>query len=178
MGDVIIQKLDAVDQDQVGRFRMEDTEDLPLQIFIRRDARKSAAAHLTQTYVAKLTNSNEVIGYVSMMCAEVKLEQSYSIHDKPGADRFVFQPAVRIARLAVCNGWRRHEFRVGPRLLDIALAVILSNIQPHAGCRFIVLDAKRKSINFYERNGFRLLDTPTNRAAKSPLMFLDLKPVV
>ena len=178
MGDVIIQKLGAAGQDQVGRFRMEDPEDFPLQHFIRRDARKSAKAHLTQTYVAKLTANNHVIGYVSMMCAEVKLAKSYSIHDKPGADKYEFQPAVRIARLAVCDGWRRHKLRVGPQLLDIALAVILSNIQPYAGCRFIVLDAKRKSISFYERNGFRLLDTPTNRAATSPLMFLDLKPVV
>jgi ribosomal protein S18 acetylase RimI-like enzyme len=176
MGDVIIQKLDAAGQDQVSRFRMEDAEDRPLEIFIRRDARKSAAAHLTQTYVAKLTDSNKVIGYVSMMCAEIKLAQSYSIHDKPGADKFEYQPAVRIARLAVGNGWRRHELRFGPRLLSAAIGIILGNIQPHAGCRFIVLDAKKKSINFYERNGFRLLDTPTNREADSPLMFLDLKP--
>jgi hypothetical protein len=87
MGDVIIQKLDAAGQDQVSRFRMQDSVHNSLQIFIRRYARKSASAQLTQTYVAKTPGDTTVLGYVSLMCAEVKLDSSYQLEDKPGADR-------------------------------------------------------------------------------------------
>lgn len=103
---IIIKKLETADQDQVSRFRMANEDDKPLQIFIRRDARKSAAANLTQTYVAKIEGSRLVIGYVSIMCAEVALEKSYSIADKIGADRYEFQPAVRISRLAMIDDFR------------------------------------------------------------------------
>ena len=60
---VIIKKLEAANLDQVSRFRMGDEEDKGLQIFIRRDARKSAQANLTQTYVAKRDGEKKVIGY-------------------------------------------------------------------------------------------------------------------
>ncbi len=173
MGDVIIQKLDAAGQDQVSRFRMAD--DFDLQNFLRRHARKSAAAQLTTTYVAKVDGSNVVIGYVSLMCAEVKLEQSYSIQDKQGADHYVYQPAIRIARLAVCDNYRRHALKVGTKLLYTAIGIAVESIQPLIGCRFIVLDAKKKSIGFYEQKGFIVLDTPVNRAAESPTMFMDLR---
>jgi predicted GNAT family N-acyltransferase len=173
MGDVIVQKLDAAGQDKVSRFRMAD--DFDLQNFLRRHSRKSAAAQLTTTYVAKLEGSSVVIGYVSLMCAEVKLEQSYAIEDKQGADRYVYQPAVRIARLAVSDDFRGHALKVGTKLLYTAIGIAVDTIQPHIGCRFIVLDAKKKSIGFYEQNGFILLDTPVNRETESPTMFMDLR---
>lgn len=175
MGDVIIQKLDAAGQDQVRRFRMDDPEYQSLRIFIRSYARKSASAQLTQTYVAKTRGDSTVLGYVSLMCAEVKLDSSYQLEDKPGADRYEFQPAVRIARLAVCDGWRGHDVKVGTRLLDTAIGVAIGSIQPHIGCRFLVLDAKKQSIGFYQKSGFQLLDTPINRAATNPTMFMDIR---
>src|SRR3954467_8780657 len=95
---IIIKKLETAGLDQVSRFRMELDEDKPLEIFIRRDARKSAAANLTQTYVAKVEGDRKVIGYISIMCAEVALEKTYEIADKVGADRYEYQPAVRISR--------------------------------------------------------------------------------
>jgi len=174
-GDIIISKLDAVGLDQVGRFRMSDPDDAALQIFIRRLARPSANASLTRTYVAREAASPQVIGYVTIMCAEVALAEGYEFADKPGAGRWKYQPAVRIARLAIADTHQRTG--LGRELVDIAIGIVTEGVAPNAGCRFIIVDAKRKSIGFYEKLGFRLLDTDDNRADAAPLMFLDLKAI-
>jgi len=178
MGDpeIIIKKLEAADIDQVSRFTMSDEEDKPLEQFIRRKARTSGSAQLTQTYVAKAADTKHVVAYISLMCAEVRLEGAYSLEDKTDANRYEYQPAIRIARLACCDEFRGKK--VGKTLVEAAIGLVLLNIVPHAGCRFIILDAKRKSVSFYEGRGFRLLDTPENRKAKTPLMFLDLRSLV
>lgn len=173
---IIIKKLETADLDQVSRFRMEHDEDRALEIFIRHHARKSAAANLTQTYVAKVEGDKKVVGYISIMCAEVALEKTYEIADKVGADRYDYQPAVRISRLAMAQGWQGRK--IGRRLVETAIGVVLVSIVPNAGCRFIILDAKPKSIPFYRKLGFRLLDTEENRKKPAPLMFLDLRNLI
>lgn len=175
-GDVIIKKLEAANLDQVSRFRMEDEGDKPLEVFIRRDARKSAQANLTQTYVAKMDGDKRVIGYISLMCAEVALERTYDINDKVGADRYDYQPAVRIARLALAKGHKGKK--IGSQLVETAIGVVLLTIVPNAGCRFMILDAKLKSIPFYKKLGFKMLQTESNEAKATPLMFMDLRPLI
>lgn len=169
--DIVVNKLGTADLDQVSRFRMAD--DAALEIFIRRHARKSADASLTKTYVAKIDGATRVSAYVTIMCAEVALERTYAIPDKAGADGWDYHPAVRIARLAVEDGSRAGG--LGTMLIELALGIVLETIEPHIGCRFVIVDAKPKSISFYEKLGFRLLDTATNREKATPLMFLDLR---
>ena len=176
MAGIIIKKLEAANQDQVSRFRMDHEDDKPLEIFIRSTALKSAKANLTQTYVAKREGDKKVIGYVSIMCAEVSLEKTYQIDDKVGADRFEHQPAIRISRLARMASCRGEE--IGRQLVETAIGIVLVSIVPHAGCRFIILDAKRKSIDFYKSLGFRLLATPANLEKQTPLMFMDLRDLI
>ncbi|WP_312313193.1 GNAT family N-acetyltransferase [Sphingobium yanoikuyae] len=176
MAGIIIAKLEAASQDQVSRFRMDHEDDKPLEIFIRSNAFNSAKANLTQTYVAKREGDKKVIGYVSIMCAEVALEKAYQIDDKIGADRYEYQPAVRISRLARMASCRGEE--IGRQLVETAIGIVLISIVPHAGCRFIILDAKRKSIDFYKSLGFRLLDTQANLDKQTPLMFMDLRDLI
>lgn len=173
---IIIKKMEAASLDQVSRFRMSATDDKPLQIFIRSKARKSAAANLTQTYVAKVEGASLVIGYVSIMCAEIKLEKTYELGDKPDADKYEYQPAVRISRLAVEDSYRGKN--IGRRLVEMAIGITIHAIVPNVGCRFLILDAKPKSIKFYEKRGFRLLDTEENKRKQTPLMFMDLRQLI
>ena len=172
-GDIIFKKLEAAALDQVSRFRMAAESDAALQIFLRRFAKKSADASLTKTYVAKQAGTPQVIGYITIMCAQVALAKTYDIPDKAGADGWDYHPAVRIARLGVADDHRATG--LGKKLVELALGMIAGYIEPHVGCRFVIVDAKLQSVGFYERLGFRLLDTAGNRASETPLMFLDLK---
>jgi len=38
----------------------------------------------------------------------------------------------------------------------------------------MVVDAKKKSVPFYEKRGFTLLDTEANKKLDAPVMFIDL----
>ncbi len=49
-----------------------------------------------------------------------------------------------------------------------------SQIMPHAGCRFLILDANRAKIDFYKKRGFVLVDNEDNNARQNPVMFMDL----
>ena len=107
------------------------------------------------------------------MSAEISLLGSYNIPNKPRADRYPSQPAVRIARLAVaddCQGCG-----IGSDLVALAVSISLDQLVPFVGCRFIVVNAKQKSIDFYTRRGFTLLDTDANKSTPAPIMWLDLK---
>jgi GNAT superfamily N-acetyltransferase len=110
------------------------------------------------------------------MCAEVALQSTYQIADKAGAERWEYQPAIRIARLACCDGHR--DKKIGRQLVETAIGIVLLSIVPNAGCRFLILDAKPTSIGFYRHMGFRLLDTPQNKASATPVMFMDLRDLI
>lgn len=45
---------------------------------------------------------------------------------------------------------------------------------PHVGCMFVVLDAKQQSMKFYEKHGFRKVDTAENSRLEHPVMFVDI----
>jgi GNAT superfamily N-acetyltransferase len=124
----------------------------------------------------KLKGSGMSLGYVSIMCAEVALEKTYPIADKVGADRYDYQPAVRISRLAMSEGYAGRS--IGRQLVETAIGIVLISIIPNAGCRFMILDAKPKSVPFYKKMGFRLLDTKENLEKTTPLMFMDLRNLI
>lgn len=44
----------------------------------------------------------------------------------------------------------------------------------HAGCRFIIVDAYKNALSFYERNKFRYL-TENDKDDPTRIMYLDLK---
>lgn len=164
---------DSANSHGVGRFAMADPKHFDFKNFLRKYARKSVKSCLTQTYVACHQNQpSTVVGYVSIMCAEVSLDDTYLIPDKPGADRYDMHPAARIARLAVADGHRGKG--LGEKLMGLAGGIISAQIRPLIGCRFIILDAAGESIGFYRRLGFRTLDTESNLSKATPIMFLDL----
>ncbi|MCX7360674.1 MAG: hypothetical protein NTV97_02105 [Alphaproteobacteria bacterium] len=77
-----------------------------------------------------------------------------------------------MARLAVD---RRHRTAgIGYQLVLLAIGVAKAEISPRAGCRFVAIDSKRQSVEFYRRQGFTFLDTADNHARETPIMFLDL----
>ena len=64
--------------------------------------------------------------------------------------------------------------KLGSVLIDFALGIAKNEIAEWVGCRFIIVDAKAKSVAFYEKVGFTLLDTPDNKARAEKVMFVDL----
>lgn len=65
------------------------------------------------------------------------------------------------------KGWGRSS-------IQWVIAHLLDNVCRHIGCRLLITDAKQQSVNFYQKLGFALLDTPENKGAADPIMFIDL----
>lgn len=147
----------------------------PLKIFLQRHAKKYHETGLARTYAAfDLLNKGKILGYVTLVCGEIVLEdEDDRLLCGEGVDyHYKHYPAVKIARLAVDRRCRGSG--LGSHLVNLALGVTKSVICPAVGCRFIVVDSKRAAVAFYEKCGFTILDTATNRARMEPVLFVDL----
>ncbi|WP_439521822.1 GNAT family N-acetyltransferase [Marivita sp.] len=155
--------------DSFAGFSLGDAQFQPLKTFLKRDAKKFSEQLLAKTYVFAI--ENKVVAYVTLVCGEIASERD-DIADLDGAEfHYDHYPAMKIARLAVSKQYRKYG--LGRSLVDFSLGRTLE-IAEIAGCRFVVVDAKQPSIKFYEKRGFRLLDTPENTERAEPLMFVDL----
>lgn len=175
--DYFIEKLD--DRHQTSRFSMGPGSDVrPLKSFLQQNALSYQGANVAVTYVAALPplengGRSRVIGYISLTCSEIDLNDSYSLEDCEHANRYPSMPALKIARLARHVEYTGHG--IGQALVDFAIALAADYIGPAVGCRFLVTDSKARSVWFYESAGFTHLDTEENQARAEPVMFLDLK---
>jgi GNAT superfamily N-acetyltransferase len=166
-----IRKLEP--DDSVSCFKSGDAIFTPLKTFLQKHAQDFQAAHVAQTYVA-VDDSKVVIGFVTLTCSEIDLRNGYELIDCQHANRYDTLPAIKIVRLAVDSRYRYK--RIGENLFSHTLGVIITQISPFVGCRFIITDAKNNAVSFYTKQGFILLDTEENKQRESPVMFFDLLP--
>lgn len=111
-------------------FSLPGDTDRPLRKFFKQEMEPSGEAYITRSYVAIPEDpaDKKVLGYISIMNAEVALKGTYEIPEKPGVNRFPNQPAVRIARLAVspdCRGWK-----IGRDLVSLVFTICTDKIYP------------------------------------------------
>lgn len=158
--------------DDRTKLSLGDANYTPLKIFLKKTAWDFHQFEIAKTYV--LLNSNispsRIQGYITLMNSEIILnegQQPIGISDK-----YEVFPAVKIARLAIDKIYQGQGF--GGMLLDWCINHVKRAIMPNVGCRFLVVDAKKDSIPFYQKNGFTLLDTESNLSDPYPLMFFDL----
>ncbi|MGD0960754.1 MAG: GNAT family N-acetyltransferase [Methylomonas sp.] len=120
-----------------------------------------------------MTGDKNIIGYMTLTCSEIDLQDGYDITDCVHASHYEFLPAVKIARLAVDARYRTKG--IGSTLVEYAIALVLDIIAENVGCRFVMTDAKREAVGFYEKLGFNLLDSEGDQGIEHHLMFLDLQ---
>ncbi|WP_081784698.1 GNAT family N-acetyltransferase [Nitratireductor aquibiodomus] len=174
MSDVDLELRAIEPGDKVTGLSLGDPDFQPLKTFLQRDAKGYHAQNLAKTY-AFFDENAKIVGYITLICAEITTERK---EDLPAPDltyNYKSYPAVKIARLAVDKRFRGND--LGKSLVHFALGMIKEAICPIVGCRFAVVDSKQKSIKFYEKCGFTLVDTVSNRDRPEPIMFLDLHKV-
>lgn len=164
-----IRKLEP--SDTTNNFSLGDKSFLPLKAFLQKQAKQFQNSSIAQTYVA-VANDDAIIGYITLTCSEINLQNCYQVDDCDHANKYDFLPSVKIARLAVDKRHRKQG--VGENLVFYAIALIKDRIAENVGCRFVVTDAKADSVSFYEKKGFVLLDSEANSLAEHKIMFIDL----
>lgn len=146
----------------------------PLKIFLKKTALNFHQYDIAKTYV--LTNdyskSGRVWGYVTLMSSEIVLNEHQKPREISALARYEAFPAIKVARLAIDkiiqgNGYDR-------MIIEWCSTLVRRKVMPHVGCRFLVVDAKRDSVNFYKKLGFELLHTTSNDLDENPFLFFDI----
>jgi GNAT superfamily N-acetyltransferase len=159
--------------DKVTGLSLGDAAFTALKTFFQKHAKSYEAQSLARTYVAYDRNgSSRPVAFITIVCSEVETTAEHSLLGEDVPFQYRGYPAVKLARLAVDTRYRKSG--VGRALVDIALGVVKTSVCPSVGCRFMVVDSKRQSVNFYEKCGFTMLDTDENRRRDEPVMFIDL----
>ena len=161
--------------DSTFGFKAGDASAQPLKAFFQNQAQEFHLHGIAKTYIAEGCAGDaagKVLGFVTLTASEIDIRGGYVVDEPSHANRYSSLPAVKMARLAVDGRFR--NCRLGESLVDFALALVMENVTPHVGCRFLVADAKQPAVGFYEKMGFTLLDTDENRARETPVMFVDL----
>lgn len=161
------------DADGCNALHLGDQTLVPLKTFLRREAKRLHRSNLAKTFVLAEPGETRVFAYITLVCTHIAVEQ---LGPPAPVDGFKYAdyPAVKLARLAVDSELQGQG--VGAQLVDFAVALTEEHIMPHAGCRFLVVDAKPNSVGFYQRKGFTKMsgDTDTDTVDNLTTMFVDL----
>jgi GNAT superfamily N-acetyltransferase len=173
LGELIIRHIEA--GDRFTGLSLGHQDFAPLKAYLKKEAQKHHEQSLAKTYgVYQEDDDLRVRAYITLVAGEVAIDDGDA--QLVPANGFTFNykhyPAVKIARLAVDTGLRNQN--VGRTLVDLAIGITKDSICPAIGCRFVVVDAKQKSVGFYEKCGFTAIDTDANLKRSEPVMFVDL----
>jgi len=154
------------DHHDVSRFESRTPD---LNAFLKEDAFENQEELISKTYLCY--HFNQLVGYINLTTDIIKKEE---MREEKHIDvPYKEYPAIKIARLAVDKKYERKG--VGRFLLLIAVGKALK-ISEEVGCRFITVDSKEDSIEFYKKGGgFELVKKCKNMTY--PTMYLDILPI-
>jgi GNAT superfamily N-acetyltransferase len=146
--------------------------DIDLDEFLRDDALRLHQAGVTRVYLAWY--ENELIGYAAVLASEIKLKTNDVKKLEPLAhDDFHVIPGIKIGRLAVSAAFKSRH--CGTRLVQL-VADLAEECGENFGCRLLIVDAYRTSVEFYHRLGFRMRQADIDDTARITVpMWLDLQ---
>ncbi|MCL2207726.1 MAG: GNAT family N-acetyltransferase [Fibromonadales bacterium] len=153
-----------------------ESNDEDLNGFLLNDAKDYLKSLLSVTYT--LQSDTETVAYYCL--SNDRLSQNIdekSIWNKinrliSNKKRRKSYPAVKIGRLAVSKKYAK--MGIGTMIINIIKELYENASLQHAGCRFIIVDAYKNALYFYEKNGFKYL-TENDKNDNTRIMYLDLK---
>ena len=157
-----------------------DCGDTDLNGFLFDDAKNYAKDLLAVTYiiqnktetVAYFTYQNDKISHVDIGGNINKFFERVGVFLPKGKSDKKSYPAVKIGRLGVSNKYQKCG--LGKAILDYTKDSFVSNNK--TGCKFIVVDAYRNSVKFYEKNGFVCLSS-RDKNSDTRLMYFNLEAI-
>jgi GNAT superfamily N-acetyltransferase len=141
-----------------------------LNDFLKNDALTSQDFLISRTYLCYYGET--LVGFLTLVTdtIEVKL---VDVLDGVNGYQYSKYPCIKIARIAVDRDYAGKG--IGRFLLLWAVGTVY-RVSRVVGCRYITVDAKRESVPFYEKNGFRLIKRYAVR--NFPPMYLNMYPII
>lgn len=164
--DVRIERLN--EKHSLNNFQSYEQE---LVDFLLEDALNNQKNRISVTYLWFL--NKELAGYITLLSDRINLESDLKDMFRRKGIEYHSLPALKVGRLCVDNRYLRRG--LGTLMLAFAVKVANHIFNECAGCRFIVLDAKKNPqndpIHFYKKLGFQRLK---ERKKGTTPMYLDL----
>ncbi len=101
-----------------------------------------------------------LVGFFSLATDIIKDDHLIEDDAKPGFDPHNY-PAIKIARLATHKDWGGRGIGLFMVKQCMAIAIVIS--RRYAGCRFITVDAYKERVGFYQKYGFKLVESTKNK---------------
>jgi hypothetical protein len=133
-----------------------DCGDEDLNDFLKNDASKFQADHLSHTQIVLLNGI--LVAYITLLADCIILQTSEKKKTLTEArayhqSMYTF-PAIKIGRIGVQKEFRRSG--VGTQLLIYTIGLVVRmNRELNIACRFITLDAYPESVPWYEKKNFK-----------------------
>lgn len=141
--------------------------------FLMDDALENQENKISVTYLWFLKTDGQLVGYLTLLNDRINLEGDLKETFRGKGIGYHSLPALKVGRLCVDDRFLRKG--LGTLMLAFAVKVANHIFNEYAGCRFIVLDAKRNlqndPIHFYKKVGFVPLK---ERKKGTTPMYLDL----
>jgi GNAT superfamily N-acetyltransferase len=136
----------------VNQFKCSD--DLKLFEYLKNNALGHHKQGLFQTYLFQ--DNEDYKGYISLASAQIAVDDTGLRTILGVSDGLPYPiPALKITRLCISDQFKRQK--IGSLLM--MFAEIAAYEQQHKiGCRALLVDAKKKSVGFYETIGFQKLN--------------------
>ncbi len=127
-----------------------------LNEFIQEDALIQQEKNLSVTYLYFLKkNKTSLVGFITLSADMVNVKNINKNLEKRFREKNIKYhplPALKICRMGVNSEFQR--MGVGEIMFYFSMGLI-KDINKKIGCRFLYVDSKHESINFYKRMGFQ-----------------------
>jgi GNAT superfamily N-acetyltransferase len=147
--------------DDTGFF---DCGDSYLNDYIRFQAKDQQLEHAAVVYLAWF--DTQIVGFLSLNMSSIEVSNIGRRH-RPLHTPYRYYPSLMIGRLATELLFQRKGVGRMLCLYAIATAVRLCD---EAGCQFVILNAKKPSVYFYARCGFKLAENQP-KGRHEPFMY-------
>lgn len=97
----------------------------------------------------------QLVGYITLLNDSIKLRGELREFFKNKDIHYGSLPALKVGRICVDSRFERRG--IGTEMIRLAYRHAEKIQKELAGCRFVTLDAKRSSLAFYEKLGFKVL---------------------
>lgn len=147
--------------------------------YITKNALKLQSLFVSNTYILKDNRTQNIIGYVSLICDSVVFTSDEKAGIKLDDVPYSTFPALKIAQLAVSDDFKNIYCHVGSFLIDFAFLIAYKLNENSCACRFLTVDADIENnstvVSFYEKNGFKkMTDKKYTKRTKTVCMWKDI----
>jgi GNAT superfamily N-acetyltransferase len=141
-----------------------------LDEFLKNDSLRDQENMISKTYLCFW--KEDLVGFVTLLADTIAVQ---SIHESEGVGDYKYTkyPAIKIGRIAVDRNSER--MGIGRFILLAAIGKAVS-ISKEIGCRYITVDSKRDSIDFYKKHNFKEVEGYRNN--EFPKMYLNMYPII